>query len=349
MDGEAEGESEAEAAEAEAGRPNHSPATRDVLARHEQRKSKLVGLADAKKTADNFLYAAIGRSNAAGIVNILEDKLTNYNCMVWGESGVGKSTIVEELLYKPLKHLGVLTGRFVVRSPRQLQAKAALEAALEDAYGGILFIDEAYGLGSSEATTTQLVGLLPPSGGGDVMVVAAGYQRKMMRWVNTNEGLAARFPALIDIPPPTADELKSIGIRYVKDHGFAELGEEELGVLSEAADYIKALPSSEAKVPRNANAIRRVVGTEQGAVHHFYAEMGRRGGGRVPDKDKVLTKAHLEAGLAPFKAYVESAMAGSSGGGSSGATGVRATSLEHEGVSTHAERSPTPCGRRSRM
>lgn len=45
----------------------------------------------------------------------------------------------------------------------------------------------------------------------------------------------------------------------------------------------------------------------------------------------------------------DGAMAGSSGGGSSGATGVRATSLEHEGVSTHAERSPTPCGRRSRM
>ena len=253
-----------------------------------------------------------------------------------GDSGFGKTTIVKELLYKPLKDLGVLTGEFVVRSPRQLQAKGALEAALKEAYDGMLFIDEAYGLGSSNATTTQLVGRLPPSGG-DVMVVAAGYQGKMKGWLNTNQGLAGRFPTLIDIPSPTADELKSIGVGVVQEQGFAELGVEELDVLREAAKHIKSLPSSEAKGPRNANAIRRVVGTE-GAMKHFYAEMGRRGGGRVSDNDKVLTNAHIEAGLASFKEYVASVMAGSSGGGSSGAAGsssatvVRATPLEHNVV-----------------
>ena len=252
-----EREEEAEAAEGEGEGPKYSAETRKVLDEHKERKSKLVGLANAKKTADNFIFAAIGRSNASGIVNILEDKGTNYNCLVLGESGVGKSTIVEELLYKPLKGLGVLTGEFVVRSPRQLQAKGALEAALEEADGGMLFIDEAYGLGSSNATTTQLVARLPPSGG-DVMVVAAGYQGKMMGWLNTNEGLFARFPTLIDIPSPTADELKSIGVGVVQEQGFAELGVEELDVLREAAKHIKSLPSSEAKGPRNANAIRRV-------------------------------------------------------------------------------------------
>ena len=192
------------------------------------------------------------------------------------------------------------------------------------------------------------------------MVVAAGYQGKMMGWLNTNEGLPARFPTLIDIPSPTADELKSIGVNYVKDQGFAELGEEELDVLREAAEYIKSLSSSEAKGPRNANAIRHVVG-EEGAVMHFYAEMGRRGDRGVSDKDKVLVKAHIEAGLASVKAYVASATAGSSGGGSSGAagssgaTGVRAAPLEYEVVSSIArarmppERYPSPCGRRSRM
>ena len=339
--------------------PKYSAATRKVLHEHEQRKSKLVGLAEAKKTADNFIFAAIGRSNDSGIVNILEDTVSNYNCIVVGESGVGKTTIIKELLYKPLKDLGVLTGKFVKITPRQLQAKDAPEAALEDADGGMLFIDEAYGLGSSNATTTQLVGRLPPSGG-DVMVVAAGYQGKMMGWLNTNEGLPARFPTLIDIPSPTADELKSIGVNYVKDQGFAELGEEELDVLREAAEYIKSLSSSEAKGPRNANAIRHVVGTE-GAVMHFDAEMGRRGDRGVFDKDKVLVKAHIEAGLASVKAYVASATAGSSGGGSSGAagssgaTGVRAAPLEYEVVSSIArarmppERYPSPCGRRSRM
>ena len=343
-----EREEEAEAAEGEGEGPKYSAETRKVLDEHKERKSKLVGLADAKKTADNILFSAIGQ----GIGTILEDNESNYNCIVVGESGVGKTTIVKELLYKPLKGLGVLTGEFVVMSPRQLQAKGALEAALEDADGGMLFIDEAYGLRSSNATTTQLVGLLPPSGG-DVMVVAAGYRGKVMGWLGTNEGLPARFPTIIDIPPPTADELKSIGVGVVQEQGFAELGVEELDVLCEATEHIKALPPSEAKVPRNANAIRRIVGKE-GAMKHFYAEMGRRGGGRVSDNDKVLTKAHIEAGLASFKEYVASVMAGSSGGGSSGAAGsssatvVRATPLEHNVVLSIArarmppERSLTP-------
>ena len=167
--------------------------TREVLGEHKRRKSKLVALDDVKAKADDFIYAAIGR----GISSIVEDEGANYNCLVLGESGVGKTTIVEELLYKPLKDLGVLTGEFVVKGPIELQ-KGKLKAALEEAEGGILFIDEAYGLGSSGATTTQLVGLLQSSGG-NVMVVAAGYKGKMMEWLGTNEGLAARFPTLFDI------------------------------------------------------------------------------------------------------------------------------------------------------
>ena len=206
-----------------------------------------------------------------------------------------------------------------MKGPSELQ-KGKLKAALEEAEGGILFIDEAYGLGSSAATTTQLVGLLQSSGG-NVMVVAAGYQGKMKEWLGTNEGLAARFLTLFDIPPPTADDLASIGVGYVQKQGFAELGEDALSALREAAVYIKSLPS-EAKVPRNANAILSVVGKNTGAVMQFDAEMGRRGGGRVPDQGKVLTKAHIEAGLASFKARV-SAMAGSSGSSSAaGSSGV---------------------------
>jgi hypothetical protein len=153
------------------------------------------------------------------------------------------------------------------------------------------------------------------------MVVAAGYQGKMKEWLGTNEGLAARFLTLFDIPPPTADDLASIGVGYVQKQGFAELGEDALSALREAAVYIKSIPS-EAKVPRNANAILSVVGKNTGAVMQFDAEMGRRGGGRVPDQGKVLTKAHIEAGLASFKARV-SAMAGSSGSSSAaGSSGV---------------------------
>ena len=53
----------------------------------------------------------------------------------------------------------------------------------------------------------------------------------------------------------------------------------------------------------------------------FYAEKGAAGIFEVPDEDKKLTKAHLEAGLAAFKKTVASASAGSSGGGASGGGG----------------------------
>ena len=320
-EGEEEGKEEQEASEVEEeGEEARERAAAQEKARRALKRGEeaFVGLKEAKAVLKQKVNAAIGR----GQRSIVDDTEASYNFFITGDSGVGKTSIVKQMMYEPLHALGVLPGKFVEKTPKELQKAGALEEALEEADGGMLFTDEAYGLGNSAATTTHLVALVPPQGG-NVANVVAGYKDKMFTWLGTNQGLAARFPHQIDIPAYTADELVDIGALFIKNAGFAELGEEAKEVLREAAEYVVSLSSSTSVlVSRNANAIGAVVNVKGGgAMEVFYAEKGAAGIVEVPDKDKKLTKAHLKAGLAAFKKMVASASAGSSGGGASGGGG----------------------------
>jgi SpoVK/Ycf46/Vps4 family AAA+-type ATPase len=85
---------------------------------------------------------------------------------------------------------------------------------IEEAKGGILFIDEAYSLArkddtfGQEAIDTILKAM--EDNREDFVVIVAGYTGPMENFINSNPGLKSRFNKYIEFPDYTIDELMGI-------------------------------------------------------------------------------------------------------------------------------------------
>jgi AAA+ superfamily predicted ATPase len=126
-----------------------------------------------------------------------------------GKPGTAKTTIAR-LLGRIYKELGVLEKGHVVEVDRSdlvgssVGTTAPITAAkFREALGGVLFVDEAYTLVPDnspgdfglEAVTTILK--MMEDHRDDCIVIVAGYHREMQRFMESNTGLASRFPKLL--------------------------------------------------------------------------------------------------------------------------------------------------------
>lgn len=106
---------------------------------------------------------------------------------------------------------GDLIGQYV--GSTALKVREVFQRAL----GGVLFIDEAYGLTEQHGTpwdfgaeaVTELVKLMEDHRG-EIAVVVAGYNREMEEFFQSNTGLASRFPHRIHFDDYTSNELVEI-------------------------------------------------------------------------------------------------------------------------------------------
>ena len=238
--------------------------TSKVLESVKAEMGKLEGLEEAKATIWSKLFAVIDKKHYDEPIKIRQGT-ANYNVVIVGESGVGKTTIARKLLHEPLVALGVLRDKFERVSAQEVQGKGKLKEALKKAKGGTQLIDEAYGLTKSTAATTELVFQLHKDDC-NVMVIAAGYKNRMDQWIASNEGLTARFPTYLHLPNYDVDQLISIGTRFVSEQGFA-ISTDAAEALREAAEYVTTIPSGTS--PANADAIRRILGESGGAIESF--------------------------------------------------------------------------------
>lgn len=140
-----------------------------------------------------------------------------------GNPGTGKTTVAR-ILAKLLKEEGVLRkGHFYEIQGRNLCGRYVGETApktstyCRDAYGSVLFIDEAYSLnqggqGSNdygrEAVTTLMAEM--ENHRDDFCVILAGYKDEMENLKKANPGLESRVPFVIDFPNYSREELEQI-------------------------------------------------------------------------------------------------------------------------------------------
>ncbi|WP_067186851.1 AAA family ATPase [Microtetraspora niveoalba] len=141
-----------------------------------------------------------------------------------GPPGTGKTTVAR-ILGRIFSALGLLARPDVVEASRadlvgqHLGATAIKTNELVDrALGGVLFIDEAYGLvnngyAGGDAFGAEAVQTLLKRAEDDrdrLVVVLAGYQREMDAFLSTNPGLASRFNQRVAFPSYAPDELAEI-------------------------------------------------------------------------------------------------------------------------------------------
>jgi type VII secretion ATPase EccA len=195
----------------------------EYLRAAEDELDRQVGLADVK------LQVAKLRS-AARLAKVREDKgLTtaarSLHLAFTGPPGTGKTTIAR-VVAQTYCGLGLLKTPAVVEAKRQdfvgqhLGSTAIKTSALIDsAMDGVLFIDEAYtliqtGLSGGDAFGREAVDTLLARMENDrerLVVIIAGYDAEIDRFLASNEGLSSRFTKRIRFASYTAAELGDIG------------------------------------------------------------------------------------------------------------------------------------------
>jgi stage V sporulation protein K len=216
------------AAATEAAKPVREKSTTGLLTADQQKLldealaelDDLVGLDDIKEQ--------INRQVATLKMRLLRERQglgnaeTTQHMLFMGNPGTGKTTVAR-IMGKIFFALGVLDKGHVIETNReglvaeyQGQTAGKTTKAVEQALGGILFVDEAYALTPEGATDTYgqeaLSTLLQhmENRRGEFIVIMAGYTDDMLRMISTNFGLTSRFPNQIMFKDFTAQQLADV-------------------------------------------------------------------------------------------------------------------------------------------
>ena len=191
---------------------------------------KLIGFKNVKSVLRELLEQG-ETARRENMPDLLED--LSFHWILKGNPGTGKTTVAK-LVGQVYKEMGVLSkGHTVIVKRQDLVGEYVGHTApktqkkIDEAMGGILFIDEAYTLKPSdgrgddfgqEAIDTILEQM--SSKNGQFGVIVAGYPDDMDRFINSNDGLRSRFEQEFILPDYTAEELTEIFVSMSTNKGY---------------------------------------------------------------------------------------------------------------------------------
>ena len=161
---------------------------------------------------------------------IISDRV-GHAYLFCGTRGTGKTTVAR-LVARLYYHMGILPKGQLVEADRSSlvagylgQTALKTQSVIQEALGGVLFIDEAYSLAAEddsygkEAIETLLKAMEDHRG--ELVVIVAGYDELMHRFIASNPGLASRFSKYFRFQDYTGEELFRILQRFCRINGYS--------------------------------------------------------------------------------------------------------------------------------
>ncbi len=187
--------------------------------------NELIGMTEVKDAVRKLKDSlAIERTRIER--GLLDPKNSAQHIVITGNPGTGKTTVAK-LLGSIFHAIGLLpTDKVIEKEAKDLkssyvnQTAQLMNDAVDEAMGGVLFIDEAYMLmdidanGQGDRTGKEAVGSLITrmlNDAGKFVLVMAGYPKEMNAFVDkANPGFRRRFRAFLHIEDYTSEELYQI-------------------------------------------------------------------------------------------------------------------------------------------
>ena len=197
--------------------------------------NNMIGMANLKENiVDQILFYIQNLHKTTVTIKKIATSNDFMHTVIYGPPGTGK-TEVAKIMGSIFSKLGILSkGSFKKVTRSDLVAGYLGQTALKtrdvikDCLGGVLFIDEAYALGSNEkkdSFSKECIDTLCEALSDhkdNLMVIIAGYETDLNEcFFNYNQGLTSRFTWRFKIEDYSAADLYHIFIKKVNENGWS--------------------------------------------------------------------------------------------------------------------------------
>lgn len=261
----------------------------------------MIGLASVKKQIKTIMNTI-----SMNVKNPKKDFGFSNHMVFAGDPGTGKTTVAK-LVAQALFEIGAIPENKCMEVPASKLIKGwvgqtgeHVEKIMQKALGGVIFIDEAYELMVKDNQNTfnnDAIAVLlryMEDHRGDLVVIAAGYEKEMREFLASNVGLTRRFQ-WVKFDDYTPEDMRNIFLLIAKEHdeSFAILGYEELldQSFEVLVNFYKSHPDSKGRVTNGGNG---------GLARNLFQQVAFARNNRLaedPGSDERFMGADLKAGL----------------------------------------------------